>query len=106
MTNSQITITALRYQVQHTEDAEATSVWYLEKEEYLESLVLDELLDAIHDEEEALLVAEADVAGVKPSVRVDGGSRRLRVPIVAQHHLKIGAVFRLVVVLKGSKRLV
>ena len=56
-------------------------------ETYLESLVFDELLDAINDEEEALLVAVAHVACVKPSVRVDGGSRRLRVLIVAQHHL-------------------
>src|SRR5258706_335293 len=38
----------------------------------LQDLVLDQLLGAVHDEEEALVVHVADVAGVVPAVAVDG----------------------------------
>src|SRR5207249_7242829 len=52
-----------------------------------EALVLDELLLAIDDEDVALLVAAADVAGVEPAVADDVG-RVLRLVPVAPHHLR------------------
>src|SRR2546423_12032141 len=52
-----------------------------------EALVLDELLLAIDDEDVALVVAAADVAGVEPAVADDVGGVLRLVP-VAPHHLR------------------
>ena len=54
----------------------------------LEALVLDELLEPVDDEEVSLVVDVADVAGVEPSVVVDGVRGRGRVVQVARHHLR------------------
>ena len=40
---------------------------------HLEALVLDELLEPVDDEQVAVVVDVADVAGVQPAVVVDGG---------------------------------
>src|SRR5436189_291399 len=51
-------------------------------------VVLDQLLQAVHDEEIALVVGVADVAGVEPPLRVDHGRRRLRPAEIALHDLR------------------
>ncbi|ONM28185.1 Ubiquitin ligase SINAT3 [Zea mays] len=52
----------------------------------LEALVLDELLDAVHDEHVAVVVDVPDVARVEPPRGVDGALRLLLLPVVALHH--------------------
>mmetsp|Transcript_20168 Transcript_20168/g.37936 ORF Transcript_20168/g.37936 Transcript_20168/m.37936 type:complete len:232 (-) Transcript_20168:733-1428(-) len=55
---------------------------------HLVALVLDELLEPIHDEEVAGLVHGRDVARVQEAVRVYGVLRGLLVVEVALHHLR------------------
>ncbi|BFO22469.1 hypothetical protein SHKM778_88570 [Streptomyces sp. KM77-8] len=54
----------------------------------LEALVLDEFLHAVDDEEPAVLVNVADVAGVQPAVLVDHGGGGVGAAEVALHHLR------------------
>ncbi len=54
----------------------------------LESLELDQLLDPIDDRQVAVLVDEADVAGMQPAVFVDRVGGCLRVVQVPLHHLR------------------
>ncbi len=49
----------------------------------LEALVLDELLEPVHDEDLVVVVDEADVSGVQPPVLVDGVLGRLRIIQIA-----------------------
>mmetsp|Transcript_20303 Transcript_20303/g.28547 ORF Transcript_20303/g.28547 Transcript_20303/m.28547 type:complete len:230 (-) Transcript_20303:289-978(-) len=53
----------------------------------LVALVLDELLEAVDDEEVAVFVHQRDVAGVEKPILVDGVPRRLLVVQVAFHDL-------------------
>lgn len=46
---------------------------------HLETLVLDDLLKPVHDEDLVVVVHKPDVAGVQPPVGVDAILRRLRV---------------------------
>ena len=55
---------------------------------HLESLVLDELLDPVGDEEVPVDVHPAEIAGVEPAVAVDGRRGRGRVVEVPGHHLR------------------
>ena len=55
---------------------------------HLEALVLDELLEPVDDEEVAVGVDVADVAGVQPAVVVDRVRRRRSLFEVALHHLR------------------
>ncbi len=55
---------------------------------HLQALVLDQLLGAIHDEEVALVVHEAHVAGVVPAVAVEAVRGLLGPVEIALHDLR------------------
>lgn len=55
---------------------------------HLESLVLDELIDPVGDEEVPVDVHPAEIAGVEPAVAVDGRRGRGRVVEIPGHHLR------------------
>ena len=55
---------------------------------HLEALVLDQLLDPVDDEDVAVVVDVADVAGVQPAVRRRSSPRWPRAVQVAAHHLR------------------
>lgn len=55
---------------------------------YLVAFDFDELLGAVHDVEVLVLVVEGHVTGVQPAVLVYHLPRRLRVLVVALHHLE------------------
>src|SRR6185369_11753647 len=49
---------------------------------------LDELFEPVDDEQKAVVVDDADVAGMQPPVRVDGARRSLGVVEIALHDLR------------------
>ena len=53
---------------------------------HLETVVLDEFLDAVNDREVAVLVDDRDVAGVEPAIGIDGLGSGLGVVEVTLHH--------------------
>ena len=53
----------------------------------LETVVLDELLEAIDDEQVPVRVDVADIAGAKPAIGIDRALGGLGVVQVADHHL-------------------
>ena len=47
----------------------------------------NDVLDAIRDREEFIIIDFPDIAGVEPTLRVDGLRRRFRQFVIALHHL-------------------
>lgn len=57
-------------------------------EAHLQTFDLDELLSAVNDLEEAVVVIVSDVAGVQPALCVNGLCGGGGVVVVAGHHLR------------------